>query len=268
MADRHIGDDALTKDGSSVLGKYIIGAKNNFRGFNSRQDDKNTTLKVTVHHGEEGVNKEKADSEVQQESYPQPNQVDECGADGSKQVKDCEVAKMEEGRANAEQWDKKELEKEKAKPDKSENGDSEVKEEVTEGTSFNNVEEKVKVDTSQDEKDKKRKSDVGSEVTENPIETSPEHIKSSKVSFEVTETKKMIDKFEDIELKERKVEERWMNDRKFDRNVAEKAHVRESNGKPEKTKVIPSPTGSSSSQDTGFGSQDGEGSLDDISGKT
>uniref|UniRef100_M4A7F0 Transient receptor potential cation channel subfamily C member 2b n=1 Tax=Xiphophorus maculatus TaxID=8083 RepID=M4A7F0_XIPMA len=32
MTDGHAANDALTKDGSSVLGKYIIGAKNNFRG--------------------------------------------------------------------------------------------------------------------------------------------------------------------------------------------------------------------------------------------
>uniref|UniRef100_A0A3B4UES3 Transient receptor potential cation channel subfamily C member 2b n=1 Tax=Seriola dumerili TaxID=41447 RepID=A0A3B4UES3_SERDU len=32
MDDGHIPSDALTKDGSSILGKYIIGAKNNFRG--------------------------------------------------------------------------------------------------------------------------------------------------------------------------------------------------------------------------------------------
>uniref|UniRef100_A0A3Q2D0F4 Transient receptor potential cation channel subfamily C member 2b n=1 Tax=Cyprinodon variegatus TaxID=28743 RepID=A0A3Q2D0F4_CYPVA len=32
LTDGHAPNDALTKDGSSVLGKYIIGAKNNFRG--------------------------------------------------------------------------------------------------------------------------------------------------------------------------------------------------------------------------------------------
>lgn len=35
-------------DGSSILGKYIMGAKNNFRGFNNRLDDKHTPLLVTV----------------------------------------------------------------------------------------------------------------------------------------------------------------------------------------------------------------------------
>uniref|UniRef100_A0A3Q3AN89 Transient receptor potential cation channel subfamily C member 2b n=1 Tax=Kryptolebias marmoratus TaxID=37003 RepID=A0A3Q3AN89_KRYMA len=32
VAEGHVSNDALTRDGSSVLGKYIIGAKNNFRG--------------------------------------------------------------------------------------------------------------------------------------------------------------------------------------------------------------------------------------------
>uniref|UniRef100_A0A3B3Y1F3 Transient receptor ion channel domain-containing protein n=1 Tax=Poecilia mexicana TaxID=48701 RepID=A0A3B3Y1F3_9TELE len=64
MTDGHAANDALTKDGSSVLGKYIIGAKNNFRGFNTRQDDKSTSLQVTVHQKEEGADERKADSEA------------------------------------------------------------------------------------------------------------------------------------------------------------------------------------------------------------
>ncbi|XP_028322371.1 short transient receptor potential channel 2-like isoform X2 [Gouania willdenowi] len=40
--------------GSSILGKYIIGAKNNFRGFSSRTDEKKSpSLKVTVHRDED-----------------------------------------------------------------------------------------------------------------------------------------------------------------------------------------------------------------------
>ncbi|KAM6907138.1 short transient receptor potential channel 2-like [Xenentodon cancila] len=260
MADCHSGDDALTKDGSSVLGKYIIGAKNNFRGFSNRQDNKNATLKVTVHHGEEEISKEKADSEVQQESDTQ--QMDECGSEGSKQVKDCEVVKMEEGRAHEEQRDQTEL-------GRSENDVSKEERRVTEGTSFNNVEEQVKADTTQDEADKREgESDGGSKVTENPVKKVSEQSEASEVGCELTDTRKTINMFKDIELKERPVEARWMKGRKFERNVAEKSRVGEKIEKPGKTKVIPSPTGSSSSQDTGFGSQEGERSIDDLSGKT
>ncbi|XP_075343496.1 short transient receptor potential channel 2-like [Odontesthes bonariensis] len=235
MADGHAANDALTKDGSSVLGKYITGAKNHFRGFNHCQDDKNTSLKVTVHHGEESVDKDKADSEVQGGSDTQPNQVEECGAEASPQETDCEVVKMEEGRAKAEQGDKKETEKnELAESDKSENSDDKVKVEVTEGTSCHDVEEKGKAETIQKEADIRK---------EGETKTGAEG------------------KFRDIELKERKVEAGWVKGRKFESNVAEKSHVREREEKPG-MKLIPSPTGSDSSQDTGFGSREGGGSID------
>ncbi|CAB1422031.1 unnamed protein product [Pleuronectes platessa] len=65
----------------------------------------------------------------------------------------------------------------------------------------------------------------------------------------------------DIVLQEQKAEVRWGKGRKFEHNVAEKSGVREGNDKPGAKKTIPSPTGSSISQDTGFGSQEGEGSI-------
>uniref|UniRef100_A0A3P8ZM50 Transient receptor ion channel domain-containing protein n=1 Tax=Esox lucius TaxID=8010 RepID=A0A3P8ZM50_ESOLU len=49
-----VGDNSTT-DSASILGKYILGAKNNFRGFHS-PDDKHPPLQVTVHHrAAEGV---------------------------------------------------------------------------------------------------------------------------------------------------------------------------------------------------------------------
>ncbi|XP_070774052.1 short transient receptor potential channel 2-like [Enoplosus armatus] len=265
MDDGHAASDALSKDGSSILGKYIIGAKNNFRGFNSRQDDKNGSLKVTVHNGEEKVDKEKVDSDTKQESDAHQNQVGECGAEGSKQVTDCDVMKMEEGRAKAELGDKKESErKEQVEADKNENTDNEAKEEVIAGTSCNHVEEKVKAEATQDEAEKRREGETltGMKVGEKHTETTPEQAKSIKVNDEKTDTKRVVSMFKDIELQEKKVQARWINGRKFEDNVAEKPGVRASSEKPGAKKMIPSPTGSSSSQDTGFGSQEGEGSID------
>ncbi len=262
MDDGHAANGPLTKDGSSILGKYIIGAKNNFRGFNSRPDDKNASLKVTVHNGEEEGGKEKVDSDTQQ------NQVGECGAEGSKQVTDCDVVKMEEGRANAELGDNKESEKkEQVEADRNENTANEVKEGLVAGTSFNNVEEKVKAEATQDEAEKRREGEktlTGALVGEKHTETTPEQAKSIQVSDEKTDAKTVMNKFKDIELQEKKVEGKWMKGGKFEHDVAEKSGVRESSEKPGTKKIIPSPTGSSSSQDTGFGSQEGEGSIDGL----
>ncbi|XP_070839457.1 short transient receptor potential channel 2-like [Chaetodon trifascialis] len=230
MDDGQAATDALNKDGSSILGKYIMGAKNNFRGFNSRHEDKNASLKVTVHHGEEGVDKEKVDLDTKQESDTQENQVGECGTEGSKQVTDCDVVKMEEGRATAELGDNKGTEKkDQVEAGKNENTDSEVK--VVAGTSFNNVEDEVQAKATQDEAEKRGEGEM---------------LTGAKVGGEHTE----------------RMEAKWRKGRKFEHDVEEKAGVRESNDKPGAKKIIPSPTGSSSSQDTGFGSQEGEGSID------
>ncbi len=258
--DGHTLNDAFTKDGSSVLGKYIIGAKNNFRGFNSRLEDKNT-FRVTVHHGEEGVDKEKVDSETKQEPDAQQNQEDECGAEQSKQVTDCDVVKMEEGRAQAGLGDNKESKKiEQVETDCNENTDNKVKEEVVAGTSFKNAEEK-KAEATQDEAEKGEEGEILTEATESEkqTDTTPKQAKNTKVNNENTDTKKAVNKFKDIELQEKKVDAKWMKNRKFEQNVAEISDVSENPGA---KKIIPSPTGSSSSQDTGFGSQEGEGSID------
>lgn len=242
------GNPAMTKDSSSFLGKYIIGAKNNFRGFNSKQDDTNTLLKVTVHNGEEEEDQEKVD--IKQESGAQQNQVGEPGAEGSKRITDCDVVKMEEGRAKVEQGDKKETEKkEQAETDKNDNSDNEVKGEIAAGASFNNVEEKVEGTQDEAETRKEGESLKGEKVDEKHTDVSPEQTENMKVNI-------------DIELQEKKVEARWVKGRKFERNITERSGVKDSNEKPGTKKIIPSPTGSSSSQDTGFGSQEGEGSID------
>uniref|UniRef100_A0A7N8Y7W7 Short transient receptor potential channel 2-like n=1 Tax=Mastacembelus armatus TaxID=205130 RepID=A0A7N8Y7W7_9TELE len=82
--------DAVTKDGSSILGKYIIGAKNNFKGFNGREDT-SSSLKVTVHHDEEEA---KVDSHT---NLTQQNQVDQSGAEASEQFSCQSCQKKTEG---------------------------------------------------------------------------------------------------------------------------------------------------------------------------
>lgn len=254
----HTASEPGTKEGSSILGKYIIGAKNNFRGFNSAHEEKNESLHVTVHHGEEEVDKEKVDSGTKQESDAQQKEVGECGAEESKQVTECDVVQMEEGRAKVELGDKNTEKEEQVEANKKENTDNEVKE-VVAGTSFNKVDEKVEAETTQDEAEKRREG--GKLRGEKHSETTSEQAKSIKVDNEKSETKRVVKKFQDIELQEKKVEAKWTKGRKFEHNVAEKSGVREAKEKPG-AKKIPSPTGSSSSQDTGFGSQEGEGSID------
>lgn len=251
--DENVSKDALTQDGPSFLGKYIMGAKNNFRGFMTGHESKSPSLTVTVHHEEEEVNKEMVDSKL--ESEIQENQAGECGADGSQQVTHCDVVKMEEGRAKLEPGDENETEnKEEVEADDNEDADNKAKEEVAAGTSFNYAEEKVETEATQDQAEKIREDTFKVTITEQ-AETITD-------SNEKIDTKKLVKKFEDIELKERNVEERWVTNRKSENNTAEQSVVMEANEKPGAKKIIPSPTGSSSSQDTGFGSQEGEGSID------
>lgn len=258
--DGHTASNPLTKDGSSILGKYIIGAKNNFRGFNTRQDDnKNTALKVTVHHEEGEVDDKKGDSDAQQE---QSQVGGECGAEGPNQVIDCDVVKMEEGRAKEKHGDPNETEKiEQAEADRNEN---KARDDVTEGTSINHVEE-VKPQATQNEAEKGSVGEI--KVSEKDTEMISEGSEGNKVSCEKTDTKKIVNKFKEIELQERKVETTWTKNKKFDHNIAEKSGITGSAEKPLSKKNIPSPTGSSSSQDTGFGSQEGDISIDSAVGR-
>ncbi|KAM4547150.1 short transient receptor potential channel 2-like [Fundulus diaphanus] len=260
MTDGHTANDALTKDGSSVLGKYIIGAKNNFRGFNSRQDDKNTSLKVTVHHKEEGADERKADSEARQDTDAQLDQVDESKEEESQKVTDCDVVKMEEGRAKAELGDGEETEKREHVEVNKDDGDD-VKDEAAEGTSFTSSEEKVKVESTQGREDK-REGGINPQVTGKLTEMRLEHCNSTETSCETTVAKKMINKFNNMEMIERTEEAGWMKGKTYESNVVESSQVNKGEEKNGNKTVIQSPTGSSSSKDTGFGSQEGEGWLD------
>ncbi|XP_060942553.1 short transient receptor potential channel 2-like [Limanda limanda] len=254
--DEHSASDTVTtKEGSSILGKYIHGARNNFRGFNSIQEYKNTSPNMTVHQEEEEVDQGKVDSDTKQETDMQQSQVGSCGAEGSRQLTDCDVVKMEEGRVKVESGDERQTEKkEQLEAEKDENSDIKVKREGAAGPSCNNLEGKVKGEATQDEVEKIREGERLREATAGQAE-------SLQDSNEKTDIKKCVNEMKDIVLQEKKAEVRWGKGRKFEHNVAEKSGVREGNDKPGAKKTIPSPTGSSSSQDTGFGSQEGEGSI-------
>lgn len=246
--DARSPNHAFNRDGSSLLRKYIMGAKNNFRGFHSSQEDKTTLHKVTVHHGE--VDKEREDSE---ESDIKKTQVSGCGAEGSE---DCDAVNMEEGRAKAQLGDNKEtVNKEQVEAERREHALNETKEVAVAGACLDNGEEMVKGRAMQDEADMLARAKAG----EKPSEARSERAGSI---AENTDIRGVVSYFRAIELQEQEVEAKWRNGRTFEPNVTERSDVRDSSGK----KIIPSPTGSSSSQDTGFGSGEGEESIDSIVG--
>lgn len=246
LMDEVQGTSDASKDGSSVLGKYIMGAKNNFRGFNSKQDDSNTPLKVTVHHRGEDADKD-VRSEVAGGS--------ECGRQGS----DCDVVKMEEGRAKFNPGARGETEsKEEAEADRKANTDNEEEEAVRAGAS--SVQAEVKLENTADEESRVGKIPPGQTGGTNRTGRSSEQAESTKKS---TNVKSTVTKFKDLELQKTNTQTQWEKDRSTEHDLTRKS-VSESEKRPGTQKSIPSPSGSSSSQDTGFGSQEGEGSIDGV----
>lgn len=254
--DVHSANDASNKDVSSILGKYITGAKNNFRGFHNGQEDKHSPLKVTVHHREEGEDKEQVDCHQTQESGVKQNQGAEGGTEGS----DCEVVRMEEGRAKA-AANKKDENKEQVDAGINKNTACEVKEVQMAKASSDDVEDMIKSEGTQNEATKRQKVEIVTAAEDGEKHTETEHPDSTNES---TDMKSVVNMFKDTELQEKKVEAKWRKGRKFEHNGTERADVKESNEKPGTDKTISSPTGSSSSQDTGFGSREGESSIDGI----
>nr|XP_057943355.1 short transient receptor potential channel 2-like [Doryrhamphus excisus] len=203
----HPADDAGSKDGSSFLGRYIFGAKNNFRCFNSGLDEKNKLQNLTVHQGEDEVDKIKVGGGDDEDG--------DCGAIEAKHASDSEVVKMEEGRTQ--------LEKE---------------------TTGNEAKEEKML-----ESEKRRGG-----------ENLPETTKLPKVSNNKANTENELNKRKDGSLPDNKVEPPWIKGRQFEPNAAERCDGGE---KPASQKSIPSPSGSGSSTDTGFASQEGEGLVHD-----
>lgn len=235
------GTNDANKDGSSVLGKYIMGAKNNFKGFNGKLDEKNTPLKVTVHHREEDVDKEVEPGAAGESKY---------GSEGS----DCDVVKMEEGRAQPNLGNEENESKEVVETDGMNNPGNEVKEEVIVHTS--SVQAEVKSEPAPGEANRGGKISPGKGGGEKQPEQGSKQAESINES---TGMKSTGNRFNDIELQETKKEAQWEKGRTTEHN-----DVGESDKRPGTKSNIPSPTGSSSSQDTGYGSREGEGSIDGV----
>ncbi|KAK7925572.1 hypothetical protein WMY93_007882 [Mugilogobius chulae] len=215
--DGHTVSDTSSKDGSSFLGKYIIGAKNNFRGFNSRQEEKPASLKVVVH--QDTGDKAKAESDVRP---IEDNQL---------KATESEVVKMEEGRAKENKGINKHTHS-----DDLENSDQESKEKTAGSSNL------IKTEVIPEEKEPSQDTDLQKEAKN-----------------QQTGTKQLVNRFKDLEVQNKSAEPRWMKGRRFEHNSA--SDSKESPAKPESKTGASSPTGSSSSQDTGFGSQEGDLSI-------
>lgn len=240
------GTKDANRDGSSVLGKYIMGAKNNFKGFNGKQDEKNTPLRVTVHHREEDGDKEVEPGAAGESKY---------GSEGS----DCDVVKMEEGRAQPKLGNEETESKEVAETDKMNKPCNEVKEEVIAHTS--SVQAEVKSEPTPDETNRVGKIAPGKAGGEKWPELGSKLAESINESTGIKSTGK---KFNDIELQETKKEAQWEKGGTTEHSATVRSDVGESHKRPGTKENIPSPTGSSSSQDTGYGSREGEGSIDGV----
>ncbi|XP_061155481.1 short transient receptor potential channel 2-like [Syngnathus typhle] len=211
--ESHRTADELSKDGSSFLGKYILGAKNNFRGFNSQLDQKSTSRDVTVHHGEE---EETIKSQIDEKERCEGEEM------SSRLSSHGDLVKMEEGRGQTE--------KEQIDANKSDNAN-----EIAPAKHFNIEEEKK----------------ILSESPKKRISEDKENMRNT---------------FEEIELQENKVEAGWMNGRQREPDICGRCDD-EGENLESQTKIA-SPSGSSSSRDTGFGSEEGEASIDDTDSKT
>ncbi|XP_061558130.1 short transient receptor potential channel 2-like [Phycodurus eques] len=209
----HPAAAAPSEDASSFLGKYIFGARNNFRGFNSHPDDKLASHDVTVHH--RGDEEDEVKSHVE-EKEPDVHHEGERGEARSRLASRSDVLKMEEGRV---QLDK--------------DSDGQSKEELTAGALFNTEEGEEKL-----------------------ADTAP--YKGVKTGS--NEEADAENAFQDIELQEKNVAARWMEGPQFEPNIHEGCDGGEN---PVSQTTIPSPYGSSSSRDTGFGSREGEAAVDE-----
>ncbi|XP_068600954.1 short transient receptor potential channel 2-like [Brachionichthys hirsutus] len=222
--DVHSASNALSKDGSCSLGKYIIGAKNNFRGFMSRYEDKDTSLAVTVHHDE--MDKGGCYPDITKESDLKHNPEGEGVTHAPNKAIEWDVVKMEEGMVKKGP---------SVNVEADHNGD-EVTTEVVAGAACVNNAAKVKVEAAQAEEEQRKKAEG--------LKMESVWEKSTKVTLEQDES---ISEYANVKK---------IKDKKWEKS--------EQNEKTGAKKKVTSPTGSSSSQDTGFGSQEGEGSIDGI----
>ncbi|KAG5844709.1 hypothetical protein ANANG_G00165410 [Anguilla anguilla] len=172
--------------GSSILGKYILGAKNNFRGFDSGPalESSHVPLQVTVNDSAgEGETRERAEEEkeraeerkrTEEEARAEEERRMEEGRAGLEKVE--EEGEVEEGKENgvnaAERSEERDVENEKMEQEKVENTDGAEVEEKIDGV-------KVEEETTDNEKVEETKTD-GVKVEEKvPEDDTPSSTNSS-----------------------------------------------------------------------------------------
>ncbi|XP_035290977.1 transient receptor potential cation channel subfamily C member 2b [Anguilla anguilla] len=172
--------------GSSILGKYILGAKNNFRGFDSGPalESSHVPLQVTVNDSAgEGETRERAEEEkeraeerkrTEEEARAEEERRMEEGRAGLEKVE--EEGEVKEGKENgvsaAERSEEREVETEKMEQEKVENTDGAEVEEKIDGV-------KVEEETTNNEKVEETKAD-GVKVEEKvPEDDTPSSTNSS-----------------------------------------------------------------------------------------
>ena len=291
------GKDGAPQEGSSILGKYILGAKNNFKDFNKDQPEK--TLPVTVH---QGLEKEAAHQEQEEdrdrgvtEETPQKTPP-ERGAGGGPEkgpesvalaaLAACVIINMEESGGPGPTEDEREETADATEPEPAaiaENTASastgEATHEDANGSSAGQKaageavavavavgggeakEERWRENLKTEDGKTEKKSEYSADKSGSTARQKPSEEKAD--ASEAKETGAGMS----IEVKGNPVEPKVGKEKKQEADGAKKTVAWEDSGKPGKVKVVPSPTGSSSSQDTGFGSQEGEGSMESVSGR-
>ncbi|CAL8302956.1 unnamed protein product [Gadus morhua 'NCC'] len=283
------GKEGAPLEGSSILGKYILGAKNNFKGFNKDQTER--ALPVTVHHGLEEEAAHQGQGGEAAPRTPAPEESAERGAGGGPEggleravaaVAACVVINMEEGRAPGPTEDERGETADGTEPAAdAENTASTTTGEVTpEDTSGPSAGQKaageaaaVAVGGGEAQEERwsevlkkedgktERKSERGTDQNGSTAGEKPSEEKVDASEAKVTGART------DAEGKGEQAQPKGGEETKQKADGAKKTVVWEDSGKPGKVKVVPSPTGSSSSQDTGFGSQEGDRPMDGVAGR-
>ncbi|KAG7280217.1 hypothetical protein CRUP_037578 [Coryphaenoides rupestris] len=303
------GKGGPAQEGSSILGKYILGAKNNFKDFNVDGGQKALPVTVHQHHrGEEEEEEEEAatlqdqEEEEREASPPEENLSTASGGGGGGEGPEVEplveeavvvdepvvveavaavaaasdIISMEEGRAQGPAGGEREETAAVAASAAASTNTGEANPEDANGTasgqrsSGGGAEEeeerlRERLKTEEDGKTEQMSEHGTDGNGGNGVRGTPDQEKIAAV-VDASDAADVRARVKEMELKGKPAEPRGVAGRRPENGGAKKTVAwEEDSGKAGKVKVVPSPTGSSSSQDTGFGSQEGESSIDGLS---